>query len=167
VPGARRLMRALICGAAGSSITRIMRTLCTSMHVQSRDLVLSPSILEKLLYARSAEFCEDRANGPLFRSMNMVEKVVLEYDCIRSIPHVSAFTLTSIVVPNHGNFSISGFKSGVIGACSPRRITSNGSGLLVSRAAPHNSWMAASRRQERFILWRCVASCKAHWDNQS
>jgi hypothetical protein len=75
------------------------------VHAQSGDLVLSPSILEKLLYARSAEFCEDRANGPLLRSMSMVEKVVLEYDCLRSIPHMSAFTLTSIVVPNHGNFS--------------------------------------------------------------
>jgi hypothetical protein len=82
------------------------------VHVQSRDLVLSPSILEKLLYARSAEFCELAPLAPgqrvkksisskLLRSMRMVEKGVLNDDCINSMMHVSAFTLNSIVVCNY------------------------------------------------------------------
>jgi hypothetical protein len=83
------------------------------VHVQSRDLVLSPSILEKLLHARSAEFSE--LLGPVsaprqtvnwsvgtkpLRSMVMVEKVVRLYDRISSLSHMSAFALTSIVVHN-------------------------------------------------------------------
>jgi hypothetical protein len=78
------------------------------VHVLSRDLVLSPSILEKLLYARSAEFCGlvfESDSSELLRSMSMVEKVVLNNDCINSIMHVSAFTLTSIVVCNSYDFS--------------------------------------------------------------
>jgi hypothetical protein len=55
------------------------------VHVQSRDLVLSPSILEKLLYTRSAQFCEllgpsaprhvveCTISSELLRSMGMVE----------------------------------------------------------------------------------------------
>jgi hypothetical protein len=87
------------------------------VHVQSRDLVLSPSILEKLFYARSAELCEldpldprqkeekESVSSELLRSMSMVEKVILEYDHVSSISHVSALTLTSIIVHNDDDFS--------------------------------------------------------------
>lgn len=74
-----------------------------SVHAYIRDLVLSPSIAEKLGFARSVDFSALRQKAhkqvnEILRLMSNVEKVALGYDDIESIAHVAALTLTTIVM---------------------------------------------------------------------